>query len=145
MVGCDGGGDSSSGFTFINNSSYTVNIKPNEQDWKATTIPPGHEVTVDYSGDSISYTYTPSDDVTADNDGHGTTTFTDSPPTQYKFINNSSHTVHIKPNGQTWPSATISPGSQVVIEWRGSIQYIYDPSNYVTVNNQGDTITFTNK
>jgi uncharacterized protein YdeI (BOF family) len=145
IIGCDGSGDSSSGYKFVNNSSYTVHVKPNGQNWTAATISPGGEVTIDYDNSTIQYIYDPSDDVVNSDDGKGTTTFTDRPATEYKFINNSSHTVHIKPNGQTWPAATISPGKQVTIEWRGSIQYIYDPSNYVSADNQGGTIIFTNK
>ena len=64
----------------------------------------------------------------------------------HKFVNNSSYTVNIIPNGQTWVPASISPGSSVKIKWSGTIQFSYSPSNKVKVaDNEPGIIIFVNR
>jgi hypothetical protein len=64
----------------------------------------------------------------------------------WSFRNQSSYRVYVAPNGQTWPSAMIGPGSTVEVDYNGEqIQYVYRPSNKVTpVSAGGRTIEFRN-
>ena len=66
--------------------------------------------------------------------------------TGFEFINNSSHTVYIAPNGQSWNPAMVSPGSSIVIDYSGTIQFVFTPSDKVKVgDNQPGVIIFVNK
>jgi hypothetical protein len=63
------------------------------------------------------------------------------------FENNSSYRVYVVPNGQSWPAATIGPGSSVEVDYNGdSIQYVYTPSEKVVPQrDKGRTIHFYNR
>ncbi len=64
----------------------------------------------------------------------------------FRFVNNSSYTVGIAPNGQDWSPAMISPGSSVEVKWSGTIQYVYVPSDKVRVaDSEPGRIVFVNR
>jgi len=67
----------------------------------------------------------------------------------FTFLNQSSYTVHVWPNGQAWIEFYLAPGQSFTVENYGdydSISYYYSPSNHVYPNNSGyNTITFYNR
>ncbi len=65
-------------------------------------------------------------------------------PRNWEFHNQSSCRVYVAPNGQSWPAATIGPGSWIEVDYNGdSIQYVYTPSAKVRPERgDGRTIHF---
>lgn len=79
VVGCESGDSGNSqSITFINNSSYNVQVSPNGQDtWLAFLISPGQQRTITLDT-TIYYVYSPSALVEVNQDGNNVT-FTDIP------------------------------------------------------------------
>lgn len=69
-------------------------------------------------------------------------------PSNYTFKNESSVTVTVAPNGQSWPPAQIGPGSsiQIVPDANYSqMQYFYWPDSVRAVYTADNTTTFYNE
>jgi hypothetical protein len=79
VVGCESGdSDESHSITFVNNSSYNVNIAPNGQDtWLAFLLSPGQNRTISLDT-PVYYVYSPSALVQQTQNGD-VVTFTDIP------------------------------------------------------------------
>ena len=68
-------------------------------------------------------------------------------PHDYEFINNSSYTLHIQPNGQDWNDFYLSPDySRIVTIYEDNIYFMYNYATSVDCDTSGkSTIVFTNK
>lgn len=69
-------------------------------------------------------------------------------PSTYTFKNESSVTVSVAPNGQTWPPAVIGPGETIQIvpdENYSQMQYFYLPNTVYPVYTDDNTTTFYDK
>ena len=68
--------------------------------------------------------------------------------TDYTFVNASSYTIYIEPNGQVWVPFYIGPGQQTVLtlDWEyKTVQFLYSPSNKVYPVDGYNQTTFYNR
>lgn len=65
----------------------------------------------------------------------------------FKFVNNSTHDLSIKPNGQDWDSFYLSSGSNRTVSiWEDTIYFTYAPAASVYCNtSQKNRIIFSNR
>ena len=70
------------------------------------------------------------------------------PDSNYEFINNSSYTVTITPNGQiSWSTVLLAPGGRITITIpEDTIYFLYSDSNLVTADTSGNgEVVFRNR
>ncbi len=68
--------------------------------------------------------------------------------TDWTFLNSSSYTIYIEPNGQSWLPFQIGPGHQIVLKLDATydyVQFTYSPSNKVYPVDGYNQTTFYNR